>query len=410
MNHLLMRFLCSILLGAVTAAPLCAQITPAWTRKLSPEKWKQVVKATPFQHAGNTKFINLSRRVMYPAKPISTARKYIYHNVHFKQIFSKQEANVLLAEAAPQVTLGKILFLHNQHAAFYNQLIQQHPDAIDSKAFELHQQTLTEMLVRLEDYYAPMQQKLFSSQVFSPQQIAQLQTAPSQPRAYAFGTNSFVQFARLPSLGAQQNWVERSINTLQWDQNVLLKRPLDQISPQQFKNYYLNQIRLDYLTQLSKVLAKSNTKRLSLIMRFKDHFLSQTELLTDAQRAGKTLFETNTFGFSYPSKSWQLQFEKTYGPYAVAEALNLPYEFVLKHGMYNPELLSDGKYLRALEPRACLQQVQPRIRNLESELNHMHIQDPTGNDFYVQYFRLYAQLQIYKGLEAQSLFFIHNER
>ncbi len=392
----------------LTAAPLCAQITPAWTRKLSPDKWKQIVKATSFQRAGHAKFINLSRRAIQPAKPISTARKYIYHNAHFKQIFSRQEANFLLAEAAPQVTLGKIIFLHNQHAAFYNQLIQQHPDAIDTKAFELHQKTLEEMLVRLEDYYAPIQQKLFASQVFSPQQIAQLQVVPSQPRAYAFDTNSFVQFARLASLGEQRSWVTQNINALQGDQNTLLNRPLDQISPEQFKNYYLNQIRLDYLAQLNKLLAKSVSKRPSLIMRFRNSLPGHNEPLTDAQRAGKFLFELDAFGFSYPSNSWQRHFEKTYGPYAVAEAFNLPYEVVLKHSIYDPELLPDGKHLRTLQPQDCLKQVQPLIKNLESQLNRMHRQDPTGNDFYAHYFRLYAQLQIYKGLEAQSLFFIHN--
>ena len=403
MNHIL-RIL-SLVLTLATANNLCAQVTPAWTRQLSPAHWQELSRGVVLPHAkGVSPFMNLARRVAAEQQVKTTDQNWIRHKVFYSGVFSKQEKELLLSSDYPQATLGKIVYLHNKHAAFYNQLTARYASQYFSpKAFQRHQQILQELTGALQQYYAPNQAQMFASQVFSTQEIQRLQTLPAQPTAYVLSPKELAEFAGLPSQLAQQYWTERHIVTLRWETEMLLLKQTQEMTPAEFEQYYRASRRLSYFQLLARVLARADGKRPSAIVRYKLPLTPESEILTDAQRGGKLLLRDGEDSVLFK------EFKQNYGPYAAAEALGAPYEIALQYGDYAPELLGpeEGQRLRQLDPKTCLEELLPKITHLESQLEQLRNAPRQGDSFYTFYYALHARLEIYQTLAARARFMLH---
>ena len=391
-----------ILLGTLN---LRAQVTPAWTRHLSPARFKEIShKALLYSTKGQPLFLDLSRRVATSTLVKTTDKNLLRHKVFYSGLFSKQEKDILLAPSYAQITLGKLAYLHDKHAAFYRQLSSRQTDAhhIHEKAFEKHQQILRELTGALQHYYAEQLSMTAKSSVFSKEERHNLlQTA--QPIAYVLTDKELNEFASLLTIKAQKYWLERYLSTSMWKLESLLRKPTDTLSPAEFELYYRTQSRLSYFKLLEQVLEKAATKRTSAIVRYRASLPGDTQKLTDAQRGGKLLLEGTE-----DQTEWE-DFNKLYAPYATAEALNVPYEISLQYGAHAPELLGlqEGQRLRQLDPSAYLEELQPKIENLEKELEQLRLQTPSSADFYKQFYRVHATLQIYKTLAARAQVMLH---
>ena len=219
-----------------------------------------------------------------------------------------------------------------------------------------------------------------------------------QPAAFVLNDAELKEFAALPSLQAQIHWTQRKISTATWDVENLLFKSTAELSPAEFEHYYLAQSRLSYLQLLERVLQNTGRKRPSALVRYKLAPKEGNEKLTDAQRGGKLLFE-----HPQDAQAWE-KFSQNYGPYAAAEALQVPYEVALQYGENAPELLGaqEGKRLRELDAQRCLDEVLPQITELETRLTSLRAQTPQNNDFYVNFYALHARLNIYKTLAARA--------
>lgn len=387
---------------------LSAQITPAWTRQLTPDRWFLLTRSTSFKPGGKAPFISLPRVIDLKQRVKTTDYKFIYHYTAYSNIFSRSEKELLQHRKSsfPLNNLGKITYLHNKHAAFFNQLEQVVPSAVSETAFWRHQNTLEEMLAGLESYYVDILPQQLSSNVFDAAEIAKLLKGAKQPAAYLLSPNELRQFAALPSLQAQKQWVEQQIEYLQKETYSLLAKDTYTIPANQFAHYYLQNIRLDYFQTLSRVLENASTKRLSAIMRYKLPQMGLTGKWTDAQRGGFLHWKLDTA--SEESKAFyqqQLQeFNRLYIPYAAAEALQAPYEVALQHGHMAPELINEqeGTRLRHLSSQDCITELTPKIAQLRAQLVELRRQATPTAAFYTDYYRIYAQLEIYEALTARA--------
>ena len=381
---------------------LHAQFTPAWTRKLTPALWQNLVRNTRFiAGEGIAPFIAFPRTIDPAVLIKSTDWKFIYHKVYYSGVFSRAEKDLLLRPNYEQATLGKLTYIHDKHAAFFNNLNKMPAAPVSQQAFWKHQNTLEELLRALETHYLVANQKKFASKIFSSQEIARLQANPTQPAAYLLTAKELNYFSQLPTLAEQQQWVSIMVDYLQKDIRSLLQKDTFRIRPVEFERYYVQNVRLDYFKTLTKVLARADKKRPSAIMRLKLPLSGQTQPLTDAQRAGYLQFMHDTQ--QGPSVDELTNFNENYGPYAVAEALEVPYEIALQYGMYAPELLGEvGARLRQLPPQSCLDELSSQIEQLEEDLARLREHPSHTPQFYVSYYQVYAKQKIYKTLTARA--------
>lgn len=403
MNHIL-RIL-SLILTLATANNLYAQVTPAWTRQLTPAHWRELSRGVVLPRAkGAIAPLDLSRRLAAAEQVKTTDQNWLKHKVFYSGLFSKQEKDILLTPTYARATLGKVVYLHNKHAAFYNQLTNRNATQYISKeAFEKHQQILQELIGTLQQYYVQQHPAAFASDVFSEEEIRRLQTLPAQPTAYVLTSAELAEFTSLPSHQAQQNWTQRKLNTATWETENLLLKQTDTMTPAEFEKYYHAHMRLSYFKLLAQVLQRAEGKRVSAMVRYKLPLNEGETPLTDAQRGGKLLFELSE---QHP----QFQtFEQNYGPYAAAEALGAPYKIALQYGANAPELLGirEGERLRQLSPQECLREVLPKIAQLENQLTQLRTQPPTDDSFYKTYYGVHAQIQIYQMLAVRARVMLH---
>lgn len=409
-NRLLKEYLCFLLLG--TAIHANAQFIPAWTRQLTPTLWKGFTSQTIFKAGGEAPFIKFSRTPSITPLVKSTDKKFIYHKVAYSGVFSKKEKELLLKPVYPQATLGTMAYLHDKHAAFFNTLHSQQPQSVNNASFWKHQNTLELVLDGLETHYLTANRKRFSSFIFSEEEIARLQAPPAQLPIYVLTPKELMHFASLPTLAAQQQWVQQGIDYLQVQLRTLLRKDTFTLRPYEFAQYYEQNIRLEYFKTLAQTLARTEQKRPSAILRLRRPLAGQTKLLTDAQRAGYLQFMADTTGtptFFDEIKSFNVQ----YGRYAVAEALKAPYEWALQYGMYAPELLGmeEGTRLRKLEPQPCLDELLPKIIQLKEQLENLRKNATPSVEYYTSYYQLHAKLQIYETLvmRAQTMLNLKHE-
>ena len=383
-----------------------AQSIPAWTRGLNSRTWNSLIRGTTFSSKGKAPFITLFYRQQLPNRVRSTDYKFIYHKIGYSGLFTQLEKNILLKSSDVPTTLGKIAYLHDKHAVFFNQLMKQPIPSLSENAFWQHQKILQELLQGLSVYYQPEEQDLFSSLIFSPREIAYLQEAPAQPTCYVLSTPEINYFANLSSLQQQQQWVKQIVEKLNTQTQDLLTQTTNTITPAEFENYYIKSLRLNYFRMLEQVLEKSSHKRLSAIMRFKLPLEGETQKLTDAQRGGRLQFRVDSK--ITPELQQQLKnFEERYATYAAAEAMEQPYEIALQYGASAPELLGkeEGKRLRQATPQEIFEEIPPKVQNLEQQLISLRQNPRDTNDFYLAYYRIHTQLQIYRTLLARAHFF-----
>ncbi len=399
-----LRMLLILLLLVAGASELYAQRIPAWTRHLTPHSWKNLTRGVSFRPTARAPFTR-SIRPISSGKPVKTTdRKFIYHHVNYSAVFSKAEKEMLLTPIYPQATLGRIAYLHDKHAAFFSTIVTKDTSVLSETAFSRHQDILGSLFTGLENYYLQNIREKLASNVFSVEEIARLQTQ-AQPSAYLLSPRELTFFSQLPSLDAQKEWVSHMIASLEQQVQSLLTKDTFTLKATEFESYYLQNRRLGYFNSLAGVLDRATAKRPSAIIRYKRPLPipGETTLLTDAQRAGYLQFMADTTHNPIFAKYIE-QFNQDYGPYAVAEALEVPYEVPLSAYMYTPELLGneEGARLRQLSPHRCLAELTPKILELDTQLETLRQAPANMPAFYTVYYRVYATQQIYKTLTARA--------
>ena len=405
MNYKCFRIIVVGLILLIGENAFSANFIPAWTRRLTPASWKSLTRKTSFKTTPRAPFIRFPRRISPTNIVKSTDKKFIYHHVNYSGTFAKAEKELLLTHVYPQATLGKLAYLHDKHAAFFSTIIDKNASAISETAFLKHQNTLEQILAGLENYYLQSTRKRFASDICSVDEIARLQTQ-GQPPFYLLGVRELKSFMELSSLSAQKEWVSDKIKHFEQNLQELLARDTFTIRPVEFESYYVQNMRLAYFRSLSGVLERSNKKRLSAIIRYKRPLPipgKENILLTDAQRAGYLQFMADTTHNPAFIKYIE-QFNHEYGPYAVAEALEVPYEVPLLLYMQAPELLGakEGVRLRQLGPYSCIVELTPKIAELDAQLVALRQNPSSTPEFYVSYYRVYTKQQIYKTLVARA--------
>lgn len=383
---------------------LHAQITPAWTRKLAPARWAEISRLSSSQVAKKQLyFLPLEKSLPATLRVKTTPENLIKHKVFYSGLFSHREKEILLEPVYPKATLGKVAYVHDKHALYFEKMSVWDGAYINVTAFARHQDILREILGTLQTYYPQQVPQEFISKVFSKEEIARLNKAPAQPAAYVLTPAQLQEFAALPSLQAQRDWTQYNLAREQELSHDLLLKDAAKLSAEQFETYYNAQRRIHYFRLLARMLEQRTEKRLSAIVRYKRPLPGENIPLTDAQRGGKILLKEGESSELYK------EFEQNYAPYAAAEALNAPYEVALQYGANAPELLGleEGLRLRRLEPQDCLDEVLPQIARLETQIQALHSSGQTDPAFYVTYYRLYSQLQIYKTLAARATFESH---
>ena len=402
MNHNWLRIIVIGLVLLAGSGELRAQRIPAWTRQLTPASWKALTRQTPFRASAKAPFIKFLRRNKATALVKSTDRKFIYHHVNYSGVFSKAEKELLLKKSYPQATIGKMAYLHDKHAAFFSTIIARDASAISEAAFLKHQDTLEQLLTGLEQYYLESTREKFASDVFSIEEITRLQTQ-AQPPSYLLSVRELRSFHELPSLAEQKAWVSSMIAQLEQEAQELLAKDTFSLQSAEFESYYVQNMRLAYFRSLAGVLERASKKRPSAIIRYRESLPGSTVELTDAQRAGYLQFMADTT-HDPAFTEYIKQFDVDYGPYAVAEALEVPYEVPLSLFMQAPELLGaeEGARLRQLGHTTCLAELTPKIAQLDEQLANLRSHPSPTPEFYVSYYRVYAQQQIYKTLTARA--------
>ena len=404
MNHKWLRILIIGLVLLAGGGELCAQRIPAWTRQLTSASWKTLTKGTRFRTTTRAPFIKFSRKTDTANLIKSTDRKFIYHHLNYSGVFAKAEKELLLKKSYPQATLGKMAYLHDKHAAFFNTILAKDASAISETAFLKHQSTLTQLFTGLETHYRPIIREKFASNIFSTEEISRLQMQ-AQPPSYLLSVKELTFFQKLPSLAAQREWVSRWTTYLEQNLQELLAKDTYTLKPAEFENYYVQNMRLEYFRSLADVLERATKKRPSAIIRYRRPLPipGETTLLTDAQRAGYLQFMADTTHDPVFTKYIE-QFNTDYGPYAVAEALEVPYEVSLSLYMQAPELLGaeEGARLRQLGPATCLAELTPKIVELDAQLAALRQESSSTPEFYASYYKVYAQQRIYKTLVARA--------
>ena len=194
-------FLTLCLLGAW--AQSYAQMTPAWTRHLSPARFQEISRGVVLPRAkGEMKFMDLSRHLSAVPLIKTTSQNWIHHKIFYSGLFSRQEKDILLKPAYAQATLGKVVYLHDKHAAFYNQLATTDTHYISQEAFEKHQKILQDLIHTLQPYYVKQLPGEFISTVFSQEQILSL-LKTSQPAAYVLSPQPVIITAQCGALAGR---------------------------------------------------------------------------------------------------------------------------------------------------------------------------------------------------------------
>ena len=413
--------------------PLCgfAQggLIEAWTRGLTLSVRDGLVARTVFApQAGGAVFFEALNPATTPRKIVSTPDNMVYSVVYYSDVFSKKEKSILLPREPQGVKLGKIAVIHDQSASLYNQIQHENnPQKLFSQhAFEEHQRKLAELASTLEnglvsktqvslDFRAEKDHEDFVSLLqkmpsgFIREDIARLVQSAGQPLFPVMGRKEIQQFAALDTIEAQRQWVAQSIDAVKSNQQALLSRDLTAFTDSEYRLYYMQNLRLKYLQGMQGILTKAQTPRKSLIYRRRMRLKENLPLMTDAERLGYLQYHLDTFTGSAAERealeNSLKQQKDLYQAYAVAEALDLPYERVLDKGYMSPELLGaqEGENIRQAADLPTL--LAPKIEALDQQLAAMREFEPEETSFLRQYYRLTIQRNIYQAELARRHLF-----
>lgn len=405
----------------------------AWTRGLAKAQWQTAIATTRFVPSVITNSAHF-------IKPLAQGNgvalfninkdhnSLIWAQVKNSQLFSKTEKDFLVPFAPETVSLAKLTWVHDKHAAFYNHLKKQDGITINEDAFANHQTQLSRLIATLEkdlkgkvqadlEYVSPQHQDIISMLEllrvdcgFNRATIAKLFQGDGQPFFAALYEREMEIFAQQPDLGSQRNWIASMIETTQIELERLLQLPTSAMTPFLSAKYYVYKMRLEYFTVLRDVLANATEKRASIIYRYRRKLPSVPVSMTDAQRLGYLYYQRDLLPADKLQQrlTWETQIneqEALHQEFAAAEATNQSYELALRKGATSPLLLPDAEqeYIYSLKTE---QQFDAKIASLEREMAAMRAQKP-GNDlsFYSRYYSLVVRKDIYEGQKIMRRIF-----
>lgn len=406
----------------VSTLPVCAQAFPkgvmsAWFRNSS-EKWVRAAS-----HMKAVKLPHLPKQKLAPmrldARLGKTLPGWLSARVGKSQLFSRQAKEILTKEFTknPQVVISRARFILDRDTFLKSNLEALYPNEkilLDVSAFSNFQTRLEEAIHTAEEFALLSEKNL--ADVFCvapgfPKELVKEVILAQQPRFFVMNQSALESFAAQPTLEAQRKWVQGGRSHLQGKmQNLLIKggEDLSKINHFEFFYYLKFQQQDAYLAAVEDTLAQSQTRLNSLIIRGKQPLPADTPFfpgdvpLTDAQRLGyiryheerlKALGEAAPQGTLKKLEDLLKDQEATYGSYAVAESLGLPYERVLQNR--NPF----NNYLPTSSPKdpywtwdmdqqlAYTEKRMQEARQDKEALQQAIAANPTNWDYYAQYYR-----------------------
>ena len=410
----------------VSTLPVCAQGFPrgvmsAWFRNSS-EKW---VRAAA--HMRVVKLPSLPRQKLTPmsldARMGKTLSGWLYARIGKSQLFSRQAKEILTKEFPknPQVVSSRARFILDRDTFLKSNLEALYPNEkilLDASAFSKFQTRLEEAIHAAEEFALLSEKDMESvfcvAPVF-PKELVKEVILSQQPRFFVMDPSVLQSFASQPTLEAQREFVQRARSYRHGKmQNLLIQgaEDLSKVNHLDFLAYLKFQQQDAYLAIVEEVLAQSQTRLNSLIVRGKQPLPPDTPFfpgdvpLTDAQRLGYIRYHKErleSLGAAAPQGTLKKleallkDQEATYGSYAVAESLGLPYERVL-HNSGNPlnNYLPKPTTASSKDPYwdwnedqklAYTEKRMQEARQDKESLRQAIAANPTNWDYYAQYYR-----------------------
>lgn len=409
----------------VSTLPVCAQGFPtgvmsAWYRN-SAAKWSSA--AARMSQIKQPALTALRFTPLQPNLRIGkTLSGWTYARIEKSQLFSKQ-AKQLLKEFSsnPQVLASRARFILDRDTFLKTNLEALYPNEkilLDPSAFSKFQTRLEEAIHTAEEFALLSEKDMESvfcvAPVF-PKELVKEVILSQQPRFFVMPNKALQSFTQFSTQQGQLNWIREVRLRLQTKMQNLLARggvDLSTITHFEFLEYRKLRLQDNYLSQVEETLAQSQTPLRSLIIRHKAPlpadmpFYPGAVLLTDAQRLGYILYHKErlaSLGGAAPQgtlkKLEDLLYnqEATYGSYAVAESLGLPYERVL-HNSGNPlnNYLPKPTTASSKDPYwdwdedqkiAYTEKRMREARQDKESLRQAIAANPTNWDYYAQYYR-----------------------
>lgn len=417
-NHLFFRLFLYLFLMSAPLMTLQAQTISPWFRG-GKQVWEALLKKAVIPVNGKAVLTTPLSHAVTGFSVKTNAYNWLLHRMNYSGVFSRMEKDILLQKTTTEkATLGKLAYFHDRDALLFNALSTQPGANADESAFWRHQNTLTNTLAELEDFYQDILPSRFTNTLFSPEDIKSLLADPIQPPAFVLSVREISQFAALNTLEQQRSWTDQMLHQTNADLNSLLAKQPTALKGFEFERYYIQKLRLDYFKTLQEVLSKSTDKRRSLIIRrkrvLKIELPGAQQPMTDAQRLGFLRYHLDkltaqNMDITLPKNSNLQKYLEIkallgrlapiYETYATAEAFAVPYEDVLRQGTLWPDIIvgkQTGLNLHQLLGKKPLKPLlAPRIFQLEQQLQAMRNQQPDGLDFYIRYYRLDREKALY---------------
>ena len=383
----------------VSTLPVCAQGFPrgvmsAWFRNSS-EKW---VRAAA--HMRVVKLPSLPRQKLTPmsldARMGKTLSGWLYARIGKSQLFSRQAKEILTKEFPknPQVVSSRARFILDRDTFLKSNLEALYPNEkilLDASAFSKFQTRLEEAIHTAEEFALLSEkdmERVFCVAPVFPKELVKEVILSQQPRFFVMDQSVLESFASQPTLEAQREFVQRARSYRHGKmQNLLIQgaEDLSKVNHLDFLAYLKFQQQDAYLAIVEEVLAQSKT---------------------DAQRLGYIRYHKErleSLGAAAPQGTLKKleallkDQEATYGSYAVAESLGLPYERVLHNSgnllnNYLPKpttASSKDPYWDWNEDQklAYTEKRMQAARQDKESLQQAIAANPTNWDYYAQYYR-----------------------
>lgn len=406
----------------VSTLPVCAQgfskgFMSAWYRN-SAAKWSSAVA-----RMSQIKQPALTALRFTPLQPNlrlgKTLSGWTYARIDKSQLFSMQ-AKQLLKEFSsnPQVLASRARFILDRDTFLKSNLEALYPTEeglLSSSAFTKFQARLEEAIHAAEEFALLSDKEIMDTFCVAqdiPVRLVEDAILSQQPRFFVIPNNALQIFTQFSTQQDQLNWIREVRLRLQTKMQNLLARggvDLSTINHFEFLEYRKFRLQDNYLSQVEETLAQSQTPLRSLIIRHKAPlpadmpFYPGAVLLTDAQRLGYILYHKErleSLGGAAPQGTLKkledlLHNQKdTYGSYAVAESLGLPYERVLLNrgkplNNYLPTASSKDPYWDWDEDQklAYTEKRMQEARQDKESLRQAIAANPTNWDYYAQYYR-----------------------
>ena len=333
---------------------------------------------------------------------------WLKHKLFYSGTISKMEKNVLVHTPSTALTSvsGKLQFFYDRDQLLAQTLMPTNTLQMDKNAFIQHQHLLQTTRTEIETYgIESMAYSLSKYNSFLTEEEIKHLLQTSQPPSFILIRQEVEKFPHW-SLEYQRFYAQHVVDSIQKNLKKIIEVDPQTLSEAKFEEYYLLKCRLFYFKQLTQVLNDATQPRNTIIIRqyrkLSLNFLPEpNQRLTDAQRLGKIQFYLDYYQYDVPNKSYtdilnqEVLLQRNSYVYAMAEALNIPYENVLGGKILPAAKVLDAQTIHVLENTPAPEKANQAILEMQKLSDEMALfraqhPNPTVQD-YVTYYRLFTQ-------------------